>query len=154
MIKKWTILLLVFLIVFSGGIALGVYIRNQTLNPRARVPTIFERVFKFFIQQAKKENDDLLYYDTSLARFILNGSDKTKVAVEGEVDNVAPQADGDYHVVVSDVTGLALVTEFIPEIRLPLPKAGDRIKIWGIVRFDVLHNWWELHPVIGWELIK
>jgi len=22
---------------------------------------------------------------------------------------------------------------------------------WGIVRQDGLHNWWELHPLIGWD---
>jgi hypothetical protein len=28
--------------------------------------------------------------------------------------------------------------------------ADDRITAWGIVRHDGLHNWWELHPLIGW----
>lgn len=55
---------------------------------------------------------------------------------------------------VADPYGLALVTEFIPEIKLPLPSVGDHIKIWGIVRYDSFHNWWELHPVIGWEKAK
>lgn len=153
--KKKLIITLTFLIVFGGGISLGWYIRNQTLNPRATIPNIFERILGFLVQKGEKEDDDLLYYDTGLADFIVNGSQKTKASVEGVVDKIAKQPDGDYHIIVrpQDVpVGLYLVTEAIPEIKnLPLPKAGDHIKIWGIVRFDILHNWWEFHPVIGWE---
>lgn len=149
--RKKIILFLFFLLVFGGGIGLGFYIRNQTLNPRATIPNIFERLLSFFVKEGQKEDDDLLYYDTDLSSFILNGSKKTKVAVVGVVDKITHEPDGDYHVLVRDQYGLALVTEFIPEIKLSLPKVGDRIKIWGIVRFDDLHNWWELHPVTGWE---
>ena len=77
------------------------------------------------------------------------------MAVEGVVDKIAHEPDGDYHVVIHPFyTSIFLVTEFIPEIKLSLPKEGDHVKIWGIVRFDELHNWWELHPVIGWEKLK
>ncbi len=155
--KKKLLLLLVFLLVFAGGIGLGWYIRNQTLDPRATIPNVFERSLSFLVQKGEKEDDDLLYYDTGLANFIVKGSTKTKVAVEGIVDKIAKQPDGDYHIIVRpqyDPVGLYLVTEAIPEITLSLPKEGDYIKIWGIVRFDTLHNWWEIHPVIGWEKIK
>lgn len=143
-----------FLAVFGGGIGLGWYIRNQTLSPRATIPNIFERGLGYLVEKGEREDDDLLYYDTGLADFITNGSQKTKVAVEGIVDKIAKQPDGDYHIIMRPENipvGLYLVTEAIPEIKLPLPKEGDHIKIWGIVRFDILHNWWELHPVIGWE---
>lgn len=152
--KKKLIILLVLLLIFGGGVGLGWYIRNQTLNPRATIPNVFGRIFGFLVQEGEKEDDDLLYYDTGLADFIVNGSTKTKVAVEGIVDKIAKQPDGDYHIIMRPEyvpAGLYLVTEAIPEIKLPIPKEGDRIKIWGIVRFDVLHNWWEIHPVIGWE---
>ncbi len=155
--KKKILCIAVFLVVFGGGVLLGVYIRNQTLNPRATFPSVVERLFSFFVRQAEKEDDDLLYYDTTLADFIVNGSTKTKVAVEGIVEKISPQPDGDYHVIIRPPfvpVGVSLVTEFIPEIKLTLPKTGDQIKIWGLVRFDVLHNWWELHPVIGWEPMK
>jgi len=151
---KKKLFLLLLLLVFGGGVGLGVYIRNQTLNPRATIPNVFERLFSLVVQKGEKEDDDLLYYNTGLADFIANGSQKTKVAVEGIVDKIAKQPDGDYHIIMRPQyvpAGLFLVTEAIPEIKLPLPKAGDQIKIWGLVRFDILHNWWELHPVIGWE---
>lgn len=152
--KKKLLILLVLLFIFGGGIGLGVYIRNQTLNPRATIPNVFERIFSFFVKEGEKEDDDLLYYTTDLSDFILNGSQKTKVSVDGIVDKIAHQPDGDYHIIMRPhyvPVGLLLVAEAIPEITLPLPKEGDHIKMWGIVRFDILHNWWELHPVIGWE---
>ena len=131
-VKKKLFLLLMFLLVFGGGIGLGVYIRNQTLNPRATIPNAFERIFGFFVSHGQKEDDDLLYYDTGLVDFIANGSQKTKVAVEGIVDKIAQQPDGDYHVIIRPpyvLAGLSLVTEFMPEVTLPLPKEGDHIKI-------------------------
>ncbi len=152
--KRKLILISLFVFIFAGGIGLGFYIRSQTINPQATVPNIFERILTFLVQKGEKEDDDLLYHDTGLADFIVNGSTKTKVAVEGIVDKVTHEPDGDYHVVIRPQyvpVGLFLVTEFIPEIKLPLPNEGDYIKIWGIVRFDEPHNWWELHPVIGWE---
>lgn len=156
--KKKLLLILAFILVFGGGAGLGVYIQNQTINPQATFPNIFERILTFLVQKGEKEDDDLLYHDVGLADFIVNGSTKTKVAVEGIVDKVAHQPDGDYHVVMRPQNipiGLFLVTEVIPEIKdLPLPKEGDNIKIWGITRFDEPHNWWELHPVIGWEKVE
>jgi len=155
--KTKLFLTLAFLLVFGIGVGLGVYIRNQTLNPRATIPNVFERVFSFLVNKGEKEDDDLLYYNTDITDFIVNGSTKTKVSVEGIVDKIAHEPDGDYHVIIKPLyvpVGLSLVSEFIPEIKLPLPKEGDHIKIWGIVRFDILHNWWELHPVIGWEKLK
>lgn len=142
------------LLIFGGGIGSGVYIRNQTLNPRATIPTILERTFLFLVEKGEQKDDDLLYYDVNLADFIANGSTKTKVAVKGIVDKIAKQIDGDYHIIMRPQDGPAgvfLVTEAIPEIHVSLPKEGDQIKIWGITRFDESHNWWELHPIIGWE---
>ncbi len=142
------------ILIFVCGVGAGIYTRNQTLNPRATIPNIFERIFGSLVQKGEQEDGDLLYHDVDLADFIVNGSNKTKVAVEGIVDKIAKQPDGDYHIIIRPQyvpIGLFLVTEAIPEITLPLPKEGDHIKIWGIVRLDALHNWWEIHPVIGWE---
>lgn len=137
----------------GGGIGLGTYIQKQNLNPRATFPRPFETVLSSLVKLGTKEDDDLLYYNTNLSDFILNGSQKTKVTVEGIVDKIDHEPDGDYHVLLRTLSGdnLLLVTEFIPEIKLSLPHEGDHIKIWGIVRLDILHNWWEIHPAIGWK---
>lgn len=154
--KKKPLLILAFVFIFGGGIGLGFYIRSQTINPQAALPNIFERILTFLVKQGEKEDEDLLYHDVGLVDFIANGSTKTKVAVEGIVDKITHEPDGDYHIIIrpQHLPLPVLVTEAIPEIQLPLPKEGDQIKIWGIARFDEPHNWWELHPVIGWEEIK
>lgn len=152
--KKKLLLTLTFIIAFGSGIGLGWYIRNQTINPIANLPNVFERILTFFVKKGEQADEDLLYHDVGLLDFIANGSTKTKVAVEGIVDNVAHEPDGDYHIIIRPqyLPLPVLVTEAIPEIKdLPLPKEGDHIKIWGITRFDEPHNWRELHPVIGWE---
>ena len=154
--KKKFIYTLIFLVIFGSGISLGFYIRSQTVNPQATIPNVFERVLTFFMKQGVGEDDDLLYHDVGLVDFIANGSTKTKVAVEGVVDKITHEPDGDYHIIIRPqyLPLPVLVTETIPEIEdLPMPQEGDYIKIWGITRFDEPHNWWELHPVIGWEKI-
>jgi hypothetical protein len=41
--------------------------------------------------------------------------------------------------------------EVAPEFPLAsLPSKGEHVTVWGIVRHDGLHNWWQLHPVVGW----
>ncbi len=153
--KKKLVIIFIVIILFGGGISLGYYIRNQTLNPKATIPNVLERILAFFVNTGEEVEDDLLYHDTNITDFIVNGSSKTKVSVEGKVESITHEPDGDYHVIITNLVGLPLVTEFIPEITtLILPKVGDRVKIWGIVRFDEPHNWWELHPVIGWEKIQ
>jgi hypothetical protein len=152
--KKKLLLICVFILTFGSGIWLGFYIRSQIINPRATLPNVFERILTFLVQQGEKVDDDLLYHDVGLIDFIENGSAKTKVVVEGIVDKVIREPDGDYHIIIRPpyLPLPVLVAEAIPEIKnLPLPKEGDRIKIWGITRFDELHNWWEIHPVIGWK---
>ncbi len=150
--KRVFLYILVFVIILGAGIGLGVYIRNETLNPKATLPTVFSRILSFLINRGEEIEDDLLYHDVNIADFIVNGSTKTKVAVIGKVESITHEPDGDYHIIVKNEAGLPLVTEFIPEIMtLTLPKVGDNVKIWGLVRFDAPHNWWELHPVIGWE---
>ena len=140
------------LFIFGIGFGLGYYTRNETINPQAKLPTALDRIFTFFVQRGEQVEDDILYHDTNITDFIVNGSTNTKVAIEETVQQVIKEPDGDYHVSVGDLVGLPLVTEFIPEISLPLPKVGDHIRLWGITRFDAPHNWWELHPVTGWSI--
>lgn len=59
--------------------------------------------------------------------------------------------DGDWHLNLTGDRGRTLVVEIVPEYPLPLPKVGERIAIWGIVRYDVGHRWWEIHPAFGWK---
>jgi len=73
----------------------------------------------------------------------------THATVEGDVTQVSRELDGDIHVRLEG-RGAFVVLEIIPELPLEPPHVGQRITAWGIVRHDGLHNWWELHPLIGW----
>ncbi|HZD67790.1 MAG TPA: phosphatase PAP2 family protein [Actinomycetes bacterium] len=74
----------------------------------------------------------------------------TRARVYGQVTYVNREFDGDIHVVLKAPDGSFVVLEIIPELPIPAPHDDDRITAWGIVRHDGLHNWWELHPLIGW----
>jgi hypothetical protein len=70
--------------------------------------------------------------------------------VVGDVTQVSYELDGDYHARVQG-RGAFLVVEIMPEFPLTLPHVGQEITAWGVIRHDGLHNWWELHPLIGWQ---
>jgi len=74
----------------------------------------------------------------------------TYAAVVGNVTQVSHELDGDYHIRVEG-GGAFLVLEIQPEFPLVPPHIGQNITAWGVVRHDGLHNWWELHPLIGWQ---
>ena len=54
--KKKLLLILAFILVFGGGIWLGVYIRSQTINPQATLPNVFERILTFFVIKPEDKN--------------------------------------------------------------------------------------------------
>ena len=77
-------------------------------------------------------------------------SPATYATVVGDVTQVSHELDGDYHIRVQG-HGAFLVLEIQPEFPLVPPHVGQEITAWGVVRHDGLHNWWELHPLIGWQ---
>lgn len=87
---------------------------------------------------------------TSIATIAGGHYTATHAAVVGDVTQVTHELDGDIHIRVEG-DGAFVVCEIIPEIPLPPPHVGQRITAWGIVRHDGLHNWWELHPLLGWQ---
>lgn len=77
-------------------------------------------------------------------------SRSTYATVVGDVTQVSHELDGDYHIRVEG-HGAFLVLEIMPEFPLAPPHVGEQITAWGVVRHDGLHNWWELHPLVGWR---
>ena len=77
-----------------------------------------------------------------------------RASVIGVVTDIQRSFDGDWHLNITARDGTVLVGEIIPEHQMLIPSMGDRVKIWGVVRYDMEHRWWELHPVIGWSLIN
>lgn len=94
--------------------------------------------------------DARLYRPTSIDTLATGRWRPTRARVYGQVTYVNRELDGDVHVVLKAPDGAFVVLEIIPELPIPAPHDDDRITAWGIIRHDGLHNWWELHPLIGW----
>lgn len=67
--------------------------------------------------------------------------------VDGTVTQRRREHDGDWHLRV-EAGGAFLVAEIIPQIPLSAPKKGTRVRVCGVTRYDKLHRWPELHPVL------
>jgi membrane-associated phospholipid phosphatase len=94
--------------------------------------------------------DARLYRPTTIETLAAGRWRPTRARVYGQVTYVNRELDGDVHVALKAPDGAFVVLEIIPELPIPAPHDDDRITAWGIVRHDGLHNWWELHPLIGW----
>lgn len=83
----------------------------------------------------------------------LPSSQWTHVSTVGTVVYVRHQDDGDWHITLMDPpAAVKVVCEIIPAIPVPVPRKGQRIRVWGIARTDKDHHFAEVHPVEGWEL--
>jgi membrane-associated phospholipid phosphatase len=94
--------------------------------------------------------DARLYRSTTIDQLAAGRWRPTRARVYGQVTYVNREPDGDIHLVLKAPDGSFVVLEIIPELPITAPHDDDRITAWGIVRHDGLHNWWELHPLIGW----
>jgi undecaprenyl-diphosphatase len=90
------------------------------------------------------------YATIPIATIAAGQSRATYATVVGDVTQVSHELDGDYHIRVEG-QGAFLVLEIMPEFPLVPPHVGQQITAWGVVRHDGLHNWWELHPLVGWQ---
>lgn len=94
--------------------------------------------------------DARLYRETSISTVAAGHWGATRARLYGQVAFVNRDPDGDVHLELRAPDHSFVVLEIIPELPLPAPHDDDRITAWGIVRHDGLHNWWELHPLVGW----
>lgn len=70
------------------------------------------------------------------------------IVITGTVEKVIHEQDGDHHLWVTlDNSKFQLACEIVPQNVIPDPAIGDHVKIWGILRYDLQHGWWEIHPV-------
>jgi hypothetical protein len=68
--------------------------------------------------------------------------------VEGVVSEVIAESDGDHHLWVTlDNSKFRLACEIAPQNPLPVPAVNAHVRVYGILRYDFQHGWWELHPV-------
>ena len=73
-----------------------------------------------------------------------------RAMVIGTVLEIIKSGDGDWHINIQGPDSV-LVAEVVPEFPVALPTVGEKVKVWGVTRFDLAHRWWELHPVFGIE---
>lgn len=74
---------------------------------------------------------------------------------EGTVTEVIHEADGDHHIwlTFAGTTKDRLACEITPQQPMAAPPVGAKVRIYGILRYDHQHGWWELHPCDFWELM-
>lgn len=75
----------------------------------------------------------------------------THVAIEGQVIYRRKEDDADIHFKIMDAAGRVLTCEIDPQSPLPEPNYLQNVRVYGVVRFDLDHGWWEIHPVDYWE---
>lgn len=153
---KWILILAVFLL-------LNLLLNLTYYNPAIAVPA-FELLSKYHLAQFIGKTEKVLYLKpdeselyplTSITRLQSNLFTGPRAAVEGIVTERIKATDNDWHINIKDFDSeRVLVAEIAPDHPLSVPLKGEKIKIWGITRYDLDHRWWELHPVMGWEKIK
>lgn len=73
--------------------------------------------------------------------------------IEGVVGEVIHEGDSDVHVWVNyvDANGNAtkdrIACEITPQNPLKPPTVGEKVRVYGILRYDWQHSWWEIHGV-------
>ena len=75
---------------------------------------------------------------------------RPRAKITGTVTLVKSEEDGDIHFRVEN-GGEFIICEITPPLPLPRPKVGQKVTVWGIVRYDGQHKWHEIHPVEGWQ---
>lgn len=75
--------------------------------------------------------------------------------MEGTVIEILSETDSDHHMWLKPDGYLKdrVACEFIPQQPLPRPSIGQHIRVYGILRWDAQHGFWELHPVDGWDAL-
>lgn len=136
-----------YLVLVGGLFILFDLILNFTLyNPAFITP-----IYGYFVDHGFLPTEESGEYPLVSIKKLSSGFyGGPRATAEGVVTFVQKSQDGDVHINISDGT-YVVVCEIVPEFPLPLPEVGQRIRIWGIPRYDLEHRWGELHPVFGWE---
>lgn len=92
------------------------------------------------------------YWRATVAQ-IASGTDQhTHVRLENvRVVYATVESDSDFHMRLRDPKDAApshfVVAECIPAVPCRHPRVGETVSVRGILRRDMKHEWWEIHPV-------
>lgn len=150
MIIKFLFRLLIYIVVIVAiefGLSMTLY------NPTVIVPVYgWARSLGFFKETPNTVSDLYPVFPIKkINRSLIWGP---RGSVIGVVKEKVKAEDGDWHINVRDSSGDVMVVEFTPDYKTALPDIGFEIKVWGILRYDMEHRWWEIHPADGWEKVK
>jgi hypothetical protein len=98
----------------------------------------------------------LTWWPVDLATFANQGTYHTHVQVDGYVNYVACEADGDTHIRMTPAVGQStpfIIAECIPALPCTKPALNAHIRVQGISRHDPEHNWNEVHPVESLQVL-
>ena len=73
------------------------------------------------------------------------------ITVVGRVIRVRPRLDGGWRVRLADTGGALAAAEIRVSNPLALPQVGTRIALRGTLRYDKVHGWYAVDPVVGWR---
>ncbi|HUZ17289.1 MAG TPA: hypothetical protein VMV68_02805 [Spirochaetia bacterium] len=151
-IPLFVLVIIVGYVLFNGLLSITLY------NPAFAVPVFgWAEAHSFYrplisLRERLSRRPRADYPLISIAELQSLSDDLPRAAVVGTVTTmVYNEQDGDWHINVRGRHGRTQVLEIVPEYPLSLPTIGELIEVWGIVRYDVAHRWWELHPVFGWK---
>ncbi len=117
------------------ALGLGVGVGSQTNRP---------------IMPAIKIPAEQLYPSVPFEKITSGQWGRPRAKITGNVTLVKSEEDGDIHFRVENGTEF-IVCEITPPLPLPRPKVGQKVVVWGIVRYDGQHKHWEIHPTEGWQ---
>lgn len=115
----------------------------------------------FLLREALPQRTNVRHFNREAFREVpLNRFDanaEPHVSTEGYVSDVqVDEEDGDLMFKLVDNLSRPnhfVICEIIPNMKLRMPSAGSRIRVYGVSRFDRQpeHRWYEVHPVLNIE---
>jgi Putative zinc-finger len=117
------------------------------------------------LNEQKNDKPEVISEDSSEGSFRLvsinemPNNTEPHVVTEGYVSEIRIDPDGDTTFKIVEKLGSPqpfIVCEIIDSIKLPSPKIGTKVKVYGVSRYDekANHKWYEVHPVLNIELVK
>lgn len=123
------------------------------LNYTLYNPAFITPIYGFFLKEKIISSEEAGYPLENIHDINTSKYSGPRATIIGTVIDVLKSGDGDWHITIRGKGG-DMVTEIAPEYPLPIPLLGEKIRIWGVTRYDIAHRWWEIHPVFGWQKIS
>ena len=139
--------------------------RPSSMILRASVAIVFLSVVSFFLWRAAEMSSDKIagleadrYREVTIREMPENT--EPHVVTEGYISEVRvddPEGDLVFKLVETlEGPSPFVICEIIPPFQLDAPQVGNKVRVYGVSRFDPKenHQWYEVHPVMGIEKVE